>query len=72
MQGIDLRAAVGVRMTVGVVAGGGVGLPVAVRPRISLALGYSDGGVNRVVDGQMQGIDLRAAVGVRMTVFVVA
>ena len=64
VQGIDLSTTVSVPMTVGVVAGGSVGQPVAVRPCVSLALCDGDGGVRRVVDGQVQRVNLRATVGI--------
>ena len=55
MQCIDLHTSVCVRVTVGVVAGEGVGLSVAVHPGVAFAFRDGDGGVRRVVDGQVQG-----------------
>ena len=55
MQGVHLRAAVVVGMTVLIVAARGVGLSVAVRPRVGVV---SSDGVSlmlRLVDGEMQG-----------------
>ena len=64
MEGVDLRATVGVEVAVGVVAGGCVGLSVASCPGVGAALGDGDGLVHRVEDGQMEGVDLRATVGI--------
>ena len=72
MQGVDLCASVGVKMAVGVVARGNVGLSVAVRPGVGAAGTDGDRRVHRVEDGQVEGIDLRAAVGIKMTVGIVA
>ena len=72
MQGVDLCTSVGVKMAVGVVARGDVGLSVAVRPDVGTAGTDGDRRVHRVEDGQVEGIDLRAAVGIKMTVGIVA
>ena len=72
VQRIDLRTAVGVLMTVGVDTGSRVGLAVAIRPRVAATSLRSVGLVHRVVDGQVQRINLRAAVGIRVAVGMVA
>ena len=72
MQRIDLRAAVGIRVGVGVVAGGGVGLSITACPSVRAAFLDGYGGVHGVVNGQMQGINLRAAVAIRVAVSIVA
>ena len=71
MQGIDLCALVGIFVDIGVVARGGVSLAVAARPGVGTTFRNGDGVVCRVVDGQMQGIDLCAPVGIGMTVGIV-
>ena len=72
MQGIDLRAAVGVLVGVGVGSGGDIGLPVTVHPSVAATFRNGDGVVCRVVDGQMQGVNLCAPVGIGVTVSIVA
>ncbi len=72
MQGVDLCASVGVKMAVGVVARGNVGLSVAVRPDVGTAGTDGDRRVHRVEDGQVEGVDLCASVGVEVAVSVVA
>ena len=54
VQRVDLRTAVGILVAVGVVAADGVGLAVAGRPSVGLASRGRQGGVYRIVDGQMQ------------------
>ncbi len=66
VEGIDLRAAVCIGMLVSVGSGLGVGKTVAKRPGVCLALDDGDGRMVRVIDGEVEGIDLRAAVGVGM------
>ena len=69
VQGIDLRAAVGVFVAVGVGAALGVGCAV---PRVAAASRFGDGCVGRIVDGKVEGIDLRAPVVVFVAVEVVS
>ena len=71
VQRIYLRTAVGVIVAVGIVTAGGVSRTVAARPCVSFTSNFRHGRVYRVVDGQVQRIDLRAAVGVIVTVEVV-
>ena len=74
MQGIDLRTTMGIRMTVEVVAAIRDDSVGAASPFPSVALTFHncDGCVYGVVNSQVQRIHLRAAVGIRMTVEVVA
>ena len=72
VQRIDLRAAVCILVTVGTVAGSRVGLSVALRPSVGTACFHRDGGMHRIVNGQVQRIHLRAAVGILVAVGVVA
>ena len=75
MQGVDLGAAVGVGMLIGVVAALGVGHARGsgtVEPGVALAGFLGEDHRHRIVDGQVQGVDLGAAVGVGMLIGVVA
>ena len=72
VQSIDLCATVSIGVTVEVVSAFGVGFTVAVRPCVGLAGRGRERGVHRVVDGEVQGIDLRAAVSIGVDVGVVA
>ena len=63
MQRIDLRAAVHIRVRVGVVASLRVGFPV---PRVAVANNLRGGLVYGMVDGQVEGIDLRATMVIHM------
>ena len=68
VQGVHLRAVVGVGMRIGGVGAGGIGLAVAVRPGVGLAGLAGDGGVCRIMDSQVQGVHLRAVVSIVMWV----
>ena len=72
MQRVNLRAAMGILMAVGVVAALGVGNTVTASPGVGATFGYRNGGMNRREDGQVQRIDLRAAISILMAVGVVA
>ena len=72
VQGVDLRAAVRIRVAVEIVAALGIGLPVTGSPGVAVALGDGKGRVLRVEEGEVQGIDLRATIGVRVTIQIVA
>ena len=63
MQRIDLRAAVRIRVRVGVVASLRVGFPV---PRVAVANNLRGGHVYGMVDGQVKGVDLRATMVIHM------
>ena len=65
VQGIYLRAAVRIRVAVGVVAGSGVGVPV---PGVLAAFTGGVSLVLRGVDGQVQSVNLSATVCVRVGV----
>ena len=56
MQGIDLRTAVGIRMTVKVVTGSGVSLTVSIGPSVGIVSGFCEGLVDRDVHGELLGV----------------
>ena len=68
VQRIHLRAAVGIQMSVGTVATGGIGFPITIRPSVTLALLNRDSRVHRIVDSQVQGIHLPTVIIILVTV----
>ena len=68
VQRVDLRAAIIVEVGVGVEACGCVGGAAACIPSICLTSHLCDGCMDRIVDGEVQRVDLRAVVGVGMTI----
>ena len=69
MQRIDLRAAVCVKVLVGIVTADGIGLAV---PLVGATAFSGDSRVHRVVDGQVQGYDGVVTVDCRETLCVIA
>ena len=68
MQSVHLRASVGIRVTIQIVAALGIGVPVAGSPSIAVALGDGKDRVLRVEDGEVQSVHLCASVGIRVAI----
>ena len=65
VQRIHLRATIGIRVAIGVIATSSVSFTI---PSICLTSGFRNGGMHWVVDGQVERIHTRAAIGVVVAV----
>ena len=72
VEGIDLHAAVCIFVGVSVFAALGISLPVAIAPGVAAALRGGDSGVDGIVDGEVQRIDLQTAVSILVLIRVLA
>src|SRR5690349_13693371 len=72
VQGQRICAAIGIRRIVIILAADIIGLAITTSPGVALTLGYVHRGMYTIVDRQVQGQRICAAIGIRRIVIILA